>query len=156
MERRIIPEFKVHAKTPNPKLYAARPTKRLTAGLVAFTIRFGRARAAPQLNSMLCMRSLSFISFGLILAAAASAAAAAEPYFQGMRPNYQGQPPSQASAPPPGAERPLPQRDLRLGGDAGRARMTVDERRQLRRDVQDAGRDIYRPARPGPGGRGRR
>jgi len=44
------------------------------------------------------------------------------------------------------AERSAPQRDTRGSGDADRGRMSPDERRQLRRDIQDAGKDIYRPA----------
>ncbi len=31
--------------------------------------------------------------------------------------------------------------------ETDRGRMSADERRQLRRDIQDAGKDIYRPAR---------
>ncbi|MCX7891914.1 MAG: hypothetical protein N2544_06050 [Burkholderiales bacterium] len=44
-----------------------------------------------------------------------------------------------------------PYRHGRRGGA-----MTPDERRQLRRDIDDAGRDLYRdrPDRPGKGGRG--
>ena len=44
------------------------------------------------------------------------------------------------------AERGMPPRDMR---DAERGRMNPEERRQLRRDIQDAGREIYRPAHQG-------
>jgi hypothetical protein len=43
-------------------------------------------------------------------------------------------------------ERSAPGRETRGGGEAERSRMNPDERRQLRRDIQDAGRDIYRQA----------
>jgi len=43
-------------------------------------------------------------------------------------------------------ERGMPPRDMR---DAERGRMNPEERRQLRRDIQDAGREIYRPSHPG-------
>lgn len=39
-------------------------------------------------------------------------------------------------------------RDDRLGNDDQRKQMTAEERRKLRRDIEDAGRDIYRPERP--------
>jgi hypothetical protein len=45
---------------------------------------------------------------------------------------------------------PTPQRDWRAPGDADRGRMSPDERRQLRRDIQDAGRDIYQRERQAP------
>ena len=41
------------------------------------------------------------------------------------------------------AAKPEPQRDMRGPGEGDRGRMSPDERRQLRRDIQDAGRDIY-------------
>ena len=46
-------------------------------------------------------------------------------------------------------------RDMRGNGDAERGRMNPDERRQLRRDIQDAGKDIY-PQAPQRRGEGRR
>jgi len=48
------------------------------------------------------------------------------------------------------AERPVPQRETRVPGEADRGRMSPDERRQLRRDIQDAGKDIYYRDRPAP------
>ena len=48
------------------------------------------------------------------------------------------------------AARPEPQRDLRGPGESDRGRMSPDERRQLRRDIQDAGKDIYHRDRPPP------
>jgi hypothetical protein len=42
-------------------------------------------------------------------------------------------------------ERAAPGRETRGAGETERSRMNPDERRQLRRDIQDAGRDIYRP-----------
>lgn len=64
---------------------------------------------------------------------------------QGQR-QRQGQGP----APQREADRLMPQRDTRGTGEADRGRMSPDERRQLRRDIQDAGRDIYHPARQAP------
>lgn len=65
----------------------------------------------------------------------------------------------QAQRPGPGrereAEKPMPRRDMRGSGDAERGRMNPDERRQLRRDIQDAGKDIY-PQAPQRRGEGRR
>lgn len=42
-----------------------------------------------------------------------------------------------------------PVRRLDFGGDPRTSRMTPDERRQLRRDIRDAARELYRDA-PGP------
>ena len=47
-------------------------------------------------------------------------------------------------------ERRMPQRELRGADEGERGRMSPEERRQLRRDIQDAGRDIYRPAQQDP------
>jgi hypothetical protein len=72
-------------------------------------------------------------------------AAAAGPFEGGMQwaPLVQ----DQRSRPGPQreAERPAPQRETRNPGEPERGRMQPDERRQLRRDIQDAGREIYRP-----------
>ena len=106
------------------------------------------------------MEFLLVLGWGLMAAVAAMPATAA-PFDSGsdFRPFMQNQP----SRPDPRreAERPAPQRDTRAPapGEADRARMSPEERRQLRRDIQDAGRDIYRPARQGrgdPRGSGRR
>ena len=48
-------------------------------------------------------------------------------------------------------DRGMAQRDMRGMGDAERGRMSPEERRQLRRDIQDAGREIYPPAYQGQG-----
>lgn len=50
-----------------------------------------------------------------------------------------------------GVERPMPRRETRGTDENDRGRMNPEERRQLRRDIQDAGKDIYRPAPPGRG-----
>ncbi|MCX7143176.1 MAG: hypothetical protein NT123_19390 [Proteobacteria bacterium] len=61
----------------------------------------------------------------------------------------------QSQRPGPGrereAEKSAPQRDPRAPSEADRSRMSPDERRQLRRDIQDAGKEIYRPAQQGRG-----
>jgi len=81
-----------------------------------------------------------------LIAGGVPIAAAAGPFERGMEwaPSVQ----NQRSQPSPQreAERPQPQRDTRAPSDADRGRMNPDERRQLRRDIQDAGREIYRPA----------
>ena len=96
------------------------------------------------------MKFSTILCCGLIAAGGAGPALAA-PYGEGM-----GFPPlvqDQRPRPEPQreAQRPAPQRDLRGSGDAGRGRMNPEERRQLRRDIQDAGKDVYPPA---PQGRG--
>jgi len=95
------------------------------------------------------MKSVLALFCGLIAATAASVAVAG-PFEREMR----FQPFAQAQAPRPepqrDAVRPMPQRDLRGSGEAERGRMSPDERRQLRRDIQDAGKDLYRPARQAP------
>lgn len=86
-----------------------------------------------------------------LIAAGSANPAVAGPYEAGMgfRPLVQDQRPR--PGPQREAERPAPQREQRGPGEAGRGRMTPDERRQLRRDIQDAGKDIYHPARQGRG-----
>lgn len=44
-------------------------------------------------------------------------------------------------------ERQFQRRDERGGEGARQQRLSPEERRQLRRDVHDAGRDLYRPRR---------
>jgi hypothetical protein len=90
-----------------------------------------------------------------LLAAGCASPVLAAPYGDGN-----GAPPSaqgQRAAPGQGgqAERSAPRGDMRRAGDANRGQMNSEERRQLRRDIQDAGKDIYRPApqRHGNGGR---
>lgn len=95
------------------------------------------------------MKFSTIFCCGLIAAGSAGPALAA-PYGEGMG----FSPLVQDQRPAPGrereAEKSAPQRDLRGGGDADRGRMNPEERRQLRRDIQDAGKDIYRPARQVP------
>ena len=54
------------------------------------------------------------------------------------------------------SDRSAPQRESRAPGDADRGRMSPDERRQLRRDIQDVGRDIYSRDRQAPSRQQRR
>jgi len=82
---------------------------------------------------------------GSLLVAVAANAAASGPFEQEMRFRPFAQAQSPRPEPQREAARPEPQRDMRGPGDADRGRMSPDERRQLRRDIQDAGRDIYRP-----------
>jgi hypothetical protein len=50
---------------------------------------------------------------------------------------------------PPQREQTPPQRDFQGGPqDPRRGQMSPDERRQLRRDIGDHGRDVYRDRRP--------
>lgn len=111
------------------------------------------------------MRFLLIFCFGLIAVAGANPAAA-DPFDRrmGFRPYVQ----DQRARPEPqrGADRRSPQRDMdrrgaaadrvapqretRAPADADRGRMSPDERRQLRRDIEDAGKDIYRRDRPAP------
>lgn len=104
------------------------------------------------------MKLFLVLGWGLIAAVAAIPAAAA-PFGSGanFRPFMQNQrtwPGPQREAGRPGPQRdaasPVPQRDMRGPGEADRGRMSPDERRQLRRDIQDAGRDIYHRDRPAP------
>jgi len=96
------------------------------------------------------MKSFLAVSCGLIAAVAASVAVAG-PFGDAMRfmPSVQAQ--SAQSEPQRNAARPVRQSDMRGPGEADRGRMNPEERRQLRRDIQDAGKDIYRPARQGRG-----
>jgi len=97
------------------------------------------------------MKILAAVCCGLTVLAA-TIPAQANPFGGGFRFFVQGQGQGRGEAPPPqrGPERQVPQRDLRGAPGADRGRMSPDERRQLRRDIQDAGRDIYHPARPAP------
>lgn len=98
---------------------------------------------AVRINGV-SMNALLSVCFGLALAFAAGPVLA-QPFQPG-----QGQ--GQGTAPPPqrGMEQPMPRREMPGAPEADRGRMNPDERRQLRRDIQDAGRDIYRPAPSGP------
>jgi hypothetical protein len=86
-----------------------------------------------------------------LIALAAGNVAAAGPFDQGWHYPLSVQAQSPQPEPQRDAARPVPQRDTRGVGEADRSRMNPDERRQLRRDIQDAGKDIYRPAQPGRG-----
>jgi len=96
---------------------------------------------AMKLSTMLCL--------GLI-AAGSVPPALADPFERGVgfRPSVQDQ------RPQPGrqgeAQMPMPQREQRGPGEVERGRMNPDERRQLRRDIQDAGKDIYQRDRQMP------
>ena len=102
------------------------------------------------------MKSVLVICCSLIALVAASVAAAG-PFEHEMRfrPFVQAQPPR--PEPQRDAARPEPPRDMRgPPSEADRGRMSQDERRQLRRDIQDAGNDIYRRDRQPPGRQQRR
>lgn len=80
--------------------------------------------------------------FGLLLLVVVSHAAAAPHLRDGQRAAPHRQPPQdfRRDAPP---DRPL-RRDQDGADDARRAqRLTPEERRQLRRDIHDAGRELY-------------
>jgi hypothetical protein len=90
------------------------------------------------------MKLFLVLGWGLMMAGAAIPAAAA-PFDSGadFRPFMQNQPPWFGPQRDAGRPPPPPQRDTRPPGETERGRMSPDERRQLRRDIQDAGRDIY-------------
>ena len=88
------------------------------------------------------MKLFRFLGWGLMLVAVASPAAG--PYESGGNPASSVQVPATQPGPRREADRPVPQRGE---NETDRGRMSADERRQLRRDIQDAGKDIYRPAR---------
>ncbi|MBE0626561.1 MAG: hypothetical protein IH606_17310 [Burkholderiales bacterium] len=91
------------------------------------------------------MKFSTILCLGLIAAGSAGPALAAR-HGEGMGFSrlFQARPP--ASDREREAERSAPGRETRGADEAERSRMNPDERRQLRRDIQDAGRDIYRPA----------
>jgi len=95
------------------------------------------------------MRSLLAICCSLIAAVAANAAVAG-PFEQVVDSRPFVQAPSPRPEPQRDAARPEPQRDLRGAAEANRGRMSPDERRQLRRDIQDVGKDIYQRDRQAP------
>lgn len=88
------------------------------------------------------MKFILILSWGLMAAVAALPSMAA-PFDSGadFRPFMQNQP--SRPGPQREADRSAPQRETRPPGEADRGRMSPDERRQLRRDIHDAGRDIY-------------
>ena len=109
------------------------------------------------------MKFLLIACLGLVSAVVAYPAAAAsfEPGL-GFRLFVQDQRPR--PEPQREADRLPPQRDTRPPGQADRGRMSPamspgmspDERRQLRRDIQDAGKDLYHRDRPPPQRSGRK
>ena len=96
------------------------------------------------------MKFLTLVSCGLVAAGIVTPAGTGA-FAQGMgfRPFVQQQRPR--PEPQRGAEQPMPQRDPRGTDASERGRMSPEERRQLRQDIQDAGRDIYRAPRQGRG-----
>ena len=80
-----------------------------------------------------------------LIAGGVPLAAAAGPFERGMQWAPMVQDRRSPPSPQREAERSQPQREMRTPGDPDRGRMQPDERRQLRRDIQDAGREIYRP-----------
>ena len=92
---------------------------------------------------------LALCCCGLIAAGGAyPAAAGAFERGMGLGPMVQDQ------RPRPGrqreAEKAAPRRESRAPGEADRGRMSPEDRRQLRRDIQDAGKDLYRREHQGP------
>jgi hypothetical protein len=86
-------------------------------------------------------KNLTAVLGALLLAAGLPAAAQ-----QGGKRGGQGSPGRQAPAKQvPASDARPQQRDVHFEG-----RMTPEQRRQLRRDVHDHGRDIYHRDRPGP------
>jgi len=99
---------------------------------------------------MKCLNSVSWV----LLAAGIALPGGAFAQGTGFRPPAQ----DQRSQPPPqrGAEQSMPQRDMRGMGGGERGRMSPEERRRLRQDIQDAGKDIYRAPRQARGPEQRR
>ncbi len=96
------------------------------------------------------MKFWAIVCCGLIVIGSANAAAAGQnERGTGLRPLLQ----DQRSRPGPqrGADRAAPQRDTQGADENDRGRMSPEERQQLRRDIQNAGKDIYRPSRQGRG-----
>ena len=90
------------------------------------------------------MKLFQVLGWGLMLVAVASPAAGA--FDSGGNPESSVQIPASQPGPRREADQSAPQRGE---NETDRARMSADERRQLRRDIQDAGKDIYRPVRQG-------
>jgi hypothetical protein len=106
------------------------------------------------------MKFLAALFCGLIAAGVAQPARADAfgpemGYWSFILVQAQGQAPDQAQGQGQrrGADRPMPQRGARAAERDERGRMSPEERHQLRRDIRDAGRDIYRPGRSAPAGR---
>lgn len=84
------------------------------------------------------------VSVGLVAALAAAWPSAAQHPPPGRRGADRPQQPLPMRPPPP-PQREVPGREAQ---DPRRATMTPDERRQLRRDITDHGRDVYRDRPP--------
>lgn len=87
-----------------------------------------------------------------LIAVVASNAVAAGPREQDTRFRPLIQVPGPRPESPQRGASPAPPRDVRGSGEADRNRMSPDERQQLRRDIQGAGKDIYHRDRQIPGG----
>lgn len=97
------------------------------------------------------MKFLNVVFCGLI-ACGLALPAAAFAQGTGFRPPVDIQRSQQGQQGAPA--QPAPRRDMRDGGGMGmgqgeRGHMSPDERRKLRQDIQDAGKDIYRSPRQG-------
>lgn len=101
------------------------------------------------------MKLLLFAGLGLAVAAIANPVVA-DPVGRGPGVHPPGKEQRSRSGTQRGAEKSVPQRETRPQGAADRGRMNQDERRQLRRDIQDAGKDIYQRERQSPGNEQRR
>jgi hypothetical protein len=104
------------------------------------------------------MKFLAVLFCGLIAAGVAPPARAdafgpETGYWPFILVQAQGQAQGQGQGQRRGADRPMPQRGARAAERDERGRMSPEERHQLRRDIRDAGRDIYRPGRSAPAGR---
>ena len=104
-----------------------------------------RAYRAARWRALLV--ALASVVAGAVLAAPAVAAQFGQETGAGA--------PAQEQRPGPGPQggmqQGMPQRGMRGGDESERERMSPEQRRQLRRDIQDAGKDIYRPMRQGRG-----
>ena len=96
------------------------------------------------------MKCLNRVSCVLLAAGIALPGAV---FAQGMGFRHPVQDQRSQPAPQRGAEQPMPQRGMgAMGeGERGRGRMSQEERRQLRQDIQEAGKDIYPAPRQGRG-----
>ena len=76
----------------------------------------------------------------VLVAALAAAPACAQYGRRGMSPEGDGR-----EATPPMQQRYHERQTMQQGGMPQDGRMSVEERRQLRRDIHEAGRELYRP-----------
>jgi hypothetical protein len=97
------------------------------------------------------MKFLLFLGWGLMMAVAAMPAAAASVHSGGNAESSGQARPSRSLAP-----RRIDNRAPQPGArETERTSMSIDQRRQLRRDIENAGREIYRNPAPGRRGGGR-